>query len=447
MTQLDTIVALATPRMTSALATIRLSGSLTLDILEHIQRRRRDQIRPNHAFLSNLFEDYETKANPIDQAIVTFYKGPNSYTGEDIAEFSIHGSPYIADALMKTCIKWGARPAEKGEYSLRSFLNNKMGLLEAEGVNNLINAKSSLARTLALQAVNGKAKDQIEEIKNTLLNVISEAEYLLEDDYSEHSDYMDTLNELQESKIRPLLSYISDLERKANNAIKAYNGIRVAIVGEPNVGKSTLLNALVGEEKAIVTPIPGTTRDIVEGEVEIDGIQFHLFDTAGIRETDDAVERIGVQRAINIMNDADIILWVSPKQFDTDELGFNISNKKIIKVGSKSDLGTAIGADLEVNALDGDVEELKRSLVRQASIDEENTNNSFMSERDMSFLIKIKETIERANEALDVGGLVDAFSDDLRRAVALANEMLGKDMRSTEEDIYSTIFSKFCLGK
>lgn len=447
MTQLDTIVALATPRMTSALAIIRLSGSLTLDILEHIQRKRKEEIKPNQAFLANVYENYETKENPIDQAIITFYKGPKSYTGEDIAEFSIHGSPYIADSLVKACIKWGARPAQKGEYSLRSFLNNKMGLLEAEGVNNLINAKSTLAITLALQAVNGKAKEQIEDIKNTLLYVISEAEYLLEDDYSDHPEYMDTLKNLQKEKIEPLLKHITRLEEKANNALKAYNGIRVAIVGKPNVGKSTLLNALLSEDKAIVTPIPGTTRDIIEGDTEIGGIQFHFFDTAGIRDTDDAVEKIGVQRALDLINGSDIILFVSPSQFDVDELKLVSKNKTVIKTGSKSDLGFAIDADVETNAKDGDIEELKKKLLESVSLNEQNTNDSFMSERDLSFLIKIKEIMLKANQALDDGGLIDAFSDSLRRAVAVANEMLGKDMRSTEEDIYKTIFSRFCLGK
>ena len=210
MTELDTIVALATPRMTSALAIIRLSGSKTLSILEHIQKKKAENIIPNQSFFANIYEDISTKEKPIDQAVITFYKGPKSYTGEDTAEFSIHGSPLIADALMNACVKWGARPAQRGEYSLKAFLNNKLGLLEAEGVNNLINAKSTLARALALQAVKGKTEKQIEDIKNTLLYAISEAEYLLEDDYSDHPDYMDTLHKVQEDKIYPIIDNMTE---------------------------------------------------------------------------------------------------------------------------------------------------------------------------------------------------------------------------------------------
>lgn len=448
MTELDTIVALATPRMTSALAIIRLSGSKTLDILSHIQKKRKEAIKPNEAFFANLYEDIDTKSNPIDQAVITFYKGPKSYTGEDTAEFSIHGSPLIADALMKACIKWGARPAERGEFSLKAFLNKKLGLLEAEGVNNLINAKSTLARTLALQAVKGKARNQIDEFKNSLLYAISEAEYLLEDDYSDHPDYMDELKKVQQEKINPLLDKINLLEEKANNALRAYNGIKVTIVGKPNVGKSTLLNALVGEEKAIVTPIPGTTRDIIEGDSEIDGILFHFLDTAGIHETNDVVEKIGVERALNSIKESDIVLLVSPTSFDEEkELKEALLGKTILKVGSKADLSKAIDADIEINAKDGKIDELKKRLVELASVSLENTDSSFMSQRDLSLLIQIKELINEANRALDEGGLIDAFSDDLRRAVAVINEMLGNDMRSTEEDIYKTIFSRFCLGK
>lgn len=448
MTELDTIVALATPRMTSALAIIRLSGSKTLHILEHIQKRKAEEIKPNQAFFANLYEDIETKSTPIDQAVITFYKAPKSYTGEDTAEFSIHGSPLIADALIKACVKWGARPAQKGEFSLKAYINNKMGLIEAEGVNNLINAKSTLARTLALQSVKGKTKKQIEQIKDDLLYVISEAEYLLEDDYSDHPDYMDTLKEVQERKLIPLLNKINAFEERASNALKAYNGIKVAIVGKPNEGKSTLLNALIGEDKAIVTPIPGTTRDIIEGSVEINGILFNFFDTAGIRETYDVVEQLGVDRAKKAVENADIVLLVSSNQFDKNILnGLNLKNKHLLYIGTKSDIAPIPNADVETSAKNGEIGKLKELLSKYAAISQQNTDNSFLSERDISYLAQIKDLVINASQSLEKDGMIDAFSDNLRRAVALSNEMLGKDIRSTEEDIYKTIFSRFCLGK
>lgn len=448
MTELDTIVALATPRMTSALAIVRLSGSRTLEILGHIQSKDIQEIKPNESFFANIYEDIQKKSHPIDQAVITFYKGPKSYTGEDTAEFSIHGSPLIADALINACVKWGARPAQRGEFSLKAFLNKKLGLLEAEGVNDLINAKSTLARTLALQAVKGKTRTQIEEFKETLLYVISEAEYLLEDDYSDHPDYMDQLDKVEKEKIDPLIERITKLQEKASNALRAYSGIRVTIVGKPNVGKSTLLNALIGEEKAIVTPIPGTTRDIIEGDCEIGGIQFHFLDTAGIHETDDMVEKIGVEKALRSIKESDIVLLVSTTSFSIGKkLKKALKNKTILKVGSKADIAKAKGADLLINAKDGKIEDLRKKLLQLASVSLEKSDNSFMSQRDLSLLIQVKDLILQAGKALKEGGLIDAFSDDLRRAVAVINEMLGNDMRSTEEDIYASIFSRFCLGK
>lgn len=448
MTELDTVVALATPRMTSALAVVRLSGAKTLDILENLQSKRREDILPNTAFYANLYRDVRTKKDPIDQAVVTFFKGPKSYTGEDTAEFSLHGSPLIADALVEACVLWGARPAQRGEFSLKAFLNGKLGLLEAEGVNELIHAESTLARTLALRAVKGDAKKQIESIEETLLLAIGEAEYLLEDDYSDHSDFDGVLSKVVEEKLQPLVERIEGLEEKAKRALKAYEGIRAVLVGKPNVGKSTLLNALLGEEKAIVTPIPGTTRDLVEGDVEISGISFHLTDTAGLHQTDDAVEKIGVKKALEAIRRADLVLWLSPDRFDEKDLPKNLlSSKAVLKIGTKSDLKRAARADVWISASKGDLSNLKERLFQAVSHGFEKASDSFMTERDLSFLIRVKEAVKKGVEALRERGLVDAFSDELRKGVSLSNEMLGKDMRSTQEDVERTIFSRFCLGK
>lgn len=446
---LDTIVALATPRQISALAIVRMSGPSSLYVLSRMIKKNIDEIKPNYTFFSNVYEDKNKKETIIDQAVITFFKGPRSYTGEDTVEFSIHGSPLVADKLINACIKNGARSARKGEYSLKAYLNSKMSLLQLEGVNDFIKNTSENARKLAMNALNGETTQMFQSLKNDLLDVVAETENILEDDLTNHDDYLIQLKQLSDKKIIPILNTSKlDLE-KAKNGKKIYNGINVVIVGKPNVGKSTLLNSLIGKDKAIVTSIPGTTRDVIEGEIEIDGTLFKFKDTAGLHSTNDVIEKLGIDKTIQELKNANIILLVDDKDLTniSADLQDLIKTKQIIKVGSKKDLGNALGADIETSGLTNDIEQLKKALLDRVGITDINNETVLLSERDMGFLENFIHYIELALQSLLENGYADAFSDMLLRAINEINEILGENKGQTQEDIYSTIFSKFCMGK
>mgnify|MGYP000913807581 CR=1 FL=1 len=447
MELLDTIVALGTPRMIGALAVVRLSGPQSLEILSHLIHKDIKKIKPNEAFLANVYGDKEKEDSLIDQAVITFFKGPRSYTGEDVLEFSLHGSPAIADEVIEACIAYGARPARNGEFTMKAYLNGKMTLLQAEGVDDFIKAQSKTARDLALSSLRGESSSNVDELKNKLLDAISEAEYILEDDLSDHSDYLEEMKGVAENKAVPVLDYCNKLLLEAHNAQRLYEGVDVAIVGKPNVGKSSLLNALVGEDKAIVTSIPGTTRDIVEGEKEIAGVQFRFKDTAGIRPTEDVVERLGVERSIKAIREADIVLYVSDSSFDDKEALDLVKGKTVIKVGSKGDVKKVVGAEVMTSAKEKDLGELEKMMVKKANIASAKAQASYMSKRDMGYLANLASDIQEALKAIRVDGYVDAFSDMLRRGIDVLNDMLGVSSAQTGEDIYTTIFAHFCLGK
>ncbi len=446
---LDTVVALATPRVTGALAVVRLSGPQSLDILSHMVRKDKAGITPNEAFFATVYDGNGADGKALDQAVIVFFKGPRSYTGEDTVEFSLHGSPAVADSVCQACIHWGARAARPGEFSLKAYLNGKMTLLQAEGVDDFIRADSATARSLALAAVQGESSVNAQHLKRMLLDAVSEAEYVLEDDLSDHADYLSEMTKGATESVIPVLSYAESLLRKVQNAQRLYEGIDVAIIGRPNVGKSALLNALVGQDRAIVTPIPGTTRDIVEGEKEIEGVLFRFKDTAGLRETSDEVERLGVERSRKALAAADIVILLSDTPFAQadGELSSLLVGKKTIRVGSKGDRGMVSGAELMTAALRGNTADLEKALVAKAQIGASRADASLMSARDMGFLVTLADDIKKALAALRQDGYVDAFSDMLRRGIDAINELLGTSTSQTGEDIYTTIFARFCLGK
>lgn len=445
----DTIVALATPRQVSAIAVVRLSGPQSLSVLSHMIHRKVDTIDPNTAFFANVYRDKEKAETLLDQAVIVYFKGPRSYTGEDTVEFSLHGSPSVADAVMEACVRHGARPAQRGEFSMKAYANGKMTLLEAEAVNDFIHANSAQGRSLAMASIRGASSNYVAKIKAMLLEAIAESEYLLEDDLTDHKDYLEAMSKTADSKVIPVLEEAEKLLAYSHNGKRLYDGIEVAIVGKPNVGKSSLLNALIGQDKAIVTPIPGTTRDIVEGEREIDGVLFKFKDTAGLRETEDAVEKIGVQRSLRAIQTADVVLWVSDGSFDgLDETTLAaLKGKNVIKVGSKGDLGHAQGAEVETCAIQNQVEALTKLLANRAGIAQKRVDSYLMSQRDMAFLDDLIADLKQALTALKRDGYLDAFSDMLQRGIESCNELLGESKGQTAEDVYQTIFSKFCLGK
>ncbi len=439
----DTVCALATPPYKSALAIVRLSGPRALEIVSKITKRDASSFVPNEARFYKLFDK---KDSLIDEAVVTYYKGPKSYTGFDVVEFTPHGSMIVVDELLNALCSYGARRAERGELTAQAFYNGKMDLLKAEGINDLINSQSARAKKIANETLSGKNREDVLSLKNSLLEDIASLEYFVEDQFAdEPTDLSKELCSL-DKKLSSYINVWSSLLEKTRRTNKEYEGISVAIVGEPNAGKSTLLNALLKEDKAIVSPVPGTTRDVVEGEREIDGIRFRFLDTAGVRETEDQIENLGIKKTNQSIEKADIVLWVSDTGFEDGQIESLLSDKPVIKIATKRDLGTEIGeADILLSALEDDLSPLIKKIFSILSLDTKE-EAEFLGKREEEYLEKIVEGLKHSRESIS-SNQIDIVSDNLFSVIELINELMGEDTSRTGEDIYETLFSKFCLGK
>jgi tRNA modification GTPase len=448
----DTICALATPPYKAALATIRLSGPKTLEILSHILVKDVTTLEPNHATFVRVYQDKTEPKSEIDEVVLTYYKAPKSYTGFDSAEFSIHGSMIIADQLLEALVKYGARRAERGEFSAQAYYNGKMDLLKAEGINDLINANSTRAKTIAMATLSGKNTARPSPaLKTRLLDYLSQLEYYVEDQYTdEKDDYNEELDAIKEKMMADVADLNSTIE-KTKRCNKEYEGINVAIAGEPNVGKSTLLNALIGEDKAIVSPIPGTTRDVVEGEKEINGILFRFKDTAGLRKTNDLVEGLGIEKSYETIRKADLVLLASDNGFSDiekdDDLKKALGQKPTIKVATKRDINPKTqDCDIAICSLKDDLTPLVTLMFAKLDILHKE-ESEFLGQREEDYLIAISNDLQETIKAIDETHQIDIVSDRLRVALARINDLMGNQVTKTMEDIYQTLFSKFCLGK
>lgn len=446
----DTIAALSTPPYKSALAIVRLSGPKAEEILLHLIKKKKENLIPNQSFFARLYKD-EEHTQLIDEAMVTFYRAPKSYTGFDSVDFCLHGSMFIVDELLDTLVKYGARRAQRGEFSAQAYYNQKMDLLKAEGINDLINANSKRAKEIATSTLSGKNSLITRDLKISLLDIIAELEYYVEDQYSDEKDDYDDELEKENSKLKEKIAFLDKTIQKTEAANREYRGVIVTIAGEPNVGKSTLLNALVESDKAIVSPVPGTTRDVVEGQKEIKGVLFTFKDTAGIRKTDDLVENLGIERSYKTIKEADIVLLTSDSGFaaidNNQELQSLLKDKPTIKVATKKDLGRLNeDSDIYLSALQDDLTPLIELIFDKLNLSDREEAD-FLGEREEDYLKRINNALKEASFAIDETKMIDIVSDKIRNAVSLINEMAGEDTNKTMEDIYETLFSKFCLGK
>lgn len=447
----DTICALATPPYKSALALIRLSGPKSIDVISNMIKMNAKTLIPNHSYFVHLYKDKKDKESLIDEAVMTFYKGPKSYTGFDTVEFSIHGNMIIVNELLDALVKNGARRADRGEFSAQAFYNGKMDLLKSQGINDLINANSKRAKEIASKTLSGKNTEDMTNLKNKLLDYISQLEYFVEDQYSdEKDDYDDELENVKQN----LLIDISDLDKtieKTKRCNRQYQGINVVIAGEPNAGKSSLLNAIIKEDKAIVSPIAGTTRDVVEGEKEIDGILFKFKDTAGLRKSNDLIENLGIEKSYEMMRKADIILLASDTGFEeiksNQELLEIISNKPLIKIATKKDINKCtLGSDIAICSFNDDLSPLYEMMKDKLDINQKE-DSAFLGQREEDFLVLISSQLKEAVNAIDETHQIDIASDNIRVAITSINDLMGNTVTQTMEDIYQTLFSNFCLGK
>ena len=453
----DTIVALATPSGAGAIAIIRLSGKDAITIASQVFNSIRDKDlskqKSHTVHLGNIVDG----SRIIDEVLATVFKNPNSYTGENVVEFSCHGSAYIQQEIIQLLLRKGCRMATAGEFTLQAFLNGKMDLSQAEAVADLIASDSKASHQLAIQQMRGGFSTEIEELRIELLNFASLIE--LELDFSEEDVEFANREEFQKliKKITALLKKLID-SFATGNVLK--NGIPVAIVGRPNSGKSTLLNALLNEERAIVSTIAGTTRDTIEDEITIGGIRFRFIDTAGLRETTDEIEKIGVERALEKLEKSSIYIYLfDSAEMDVAEVkkeldSFTTNSKQLI-VANKIDKASAeqlaaiTNSDLpflSISAKNKDsLDLLTNSLLDIAGIEALDSNQLMVTNsRHYDVLIKSLEEISKVQEGIDNNLTGDLLAIDLRQALYFLGEITGQ---VSNDDLLGNIFANFCIGK
>ena len=439
----ETIVALATAPLKSALSIVRLSGDDCFFVVNKIFSKDLTKYTKNSIIHGQIIDGTET----VDDVVLLLYIAPHSFTGENSVEIISHGSPIIFNKIIDLCIKSGARLATGGEFSSRAYFHGKMNLMEAESINDLINAESEESKKISMMALEGKTSLLIEPIKTKLGDLLSNIEVNI--DYPEYLDIEEANNEKIVEFCRDILKYIDELIKNGNKGNIIKDGIKVAIVGKPNVGKSSILNALLNEEKAIVTSIKGTTRDIVEGKINLNGVIINLFDTAGIRESSDVVEEIGIKKSIEKLNDSDIVLCVfDSANFDNEdkEILELVKNKKHIIVYNKSDLIKEKVADnLYISALNKDIEPLKNKILEILDLKKENYENpSIANVRELGLLKNIKEILKNVLRDTENDVPIDIINSEIKEAYLKTLSITGEDF---DFDISKEIFSRFCVGK
>ena len=443
VTNRDIIIALATPPFKSALSLIRCSGDGIFELVNSVFSKEIGSINEKEMLYGKIIENGQT----IDEVMLFLYPKNSSVTGEDVVEITCHGSMLIANEIISLLISKGARYATKGEFTARSFFNGKTDLIKAEAVNDLINATTKEAKNITLMALSGESSNLIKPLKKEIADLLSLIEVNI--DYPEYTD----LEEANEDKIVSAVTRIQEevlnilTQGKAAKVIK--EGVNVAIVGRPNAGKSSLLNALLDEDKAIVTDIPGTTRDIVEGDVSIGGVVYHLLDTAGIRESGETIEEIGIKKSKEAIDKADIVIVVvdgSKGITAEDKETIDLADKeKTIIVMNKSDIAENSSDFVKISAKNKDISELIEKMKEMLSLEEKNfTTPSLSNERQITLLKKIDGLLSDAKRDSLYGAPIDLVSASLLSAYRCCEELLGENKSL---DLTDEIFSRFCVGK
>lgn len=437
----DTIVAEATAPFESALSIVRLSGTKTNEILERLTKKSIDQFKPRMTYNRNI---YTIDHKKIDNAVIVYFEKGKSFTGEESAEFYVHGSRIIVNELIDTIITLGARRAEGGEFTAKAYYNGRMSLVEAEAINEIIKAKTTKGKDLALKTLSGENREKIENIRTELLDIMARIE--VDIDYPEYDDEEAIFEKLKIDL--PIISQkVKSLCADSKSALYYLTGIKVALVGRPNVGKSTILNSLLGYDKAIVTNIPGTTRDVVEGEKNINGVLYKFFDTAGIRDNPDPIEKIGIEKSHDTIKDADIILYIYDK-FDVEEykdILIESNDKPVVKVQNKNDINSVDKEnDISISATSKKVNVIYEIINKRLDI-RETVEGGFASKRDLDLLDSFSKQLSEAVFNIEEGMTIDVIETMLLNSTHKLDELLGNNQ--TMEDLYSTVFAKFCVGK
>lgn len=445
----DTIVAISTGASSGAVSIVRLSGKNAISIADKIFASVNNS-KPSSFVPRMLMLGTISTESFNEQALCVVFKGPKSYTGEDLVEFQCHGGTQIANGIMRECIKLGARPATNGEFTKRAFLNGKMSLSSAEGMMDMINAESDAEIRAGFNLLNGTLSKLAFSSQKELTDIMSEIEVSF--DYPE-----ETIEFITKAKVKERLKILNDNISKVLSTCEVgkiiKSGINVLILGRPNVGKSSLLNYLLNRERAIVTDVAGTTRDTIEDSFMLDNIKINLIDTAGIHETDDVVEKIGVDKAKSLISQADIVLFLvdSNREISDEDMQIYelIKDKNHIVLKTKSDLTNkntkSFENEISISTVSSDgFDKLKTKILEITNISNFSSDSLIITnERHKNALIRASESISRALENINEDTL-DLVSIDIKQAYIDFGEITGS---TTSEEIIDAIFSKFCLGK
>jgi tRNA modification GTPase len=446
----DTIVALATPPGIGAIGVIRLSGNRSIEIADALFAAKDLSAQPSHSLHVGLLKDGDQL---LDEVVVSLYRAPRSYTGEEVVEISCHGSPHVQERILEACISKGARMARAGEFTQRAFLNGKMDLTQAEAVADLIASHSEVSRKSALHTMRGGFAHELKSLRDQLLGFSALME--LELDFSQE--------DVEFADRKKFYVLIEDAQKLTDQLIDSFrfgnvirNGVQVAIVGKPNAGKSTLLNVLLNEQRAIVSDVAGTTRDTIEEVVTLEGIQFRLIDTAGIRaHTEDQIEYMGIEKSREKIAQADIVLQILDAADDELEADLPVEGKKLLRVMNKTDLYTAgelaekfpaSGSLILISAKRaGGIDALKRRLVQFVLEGKTEMEGTIVTNvRHYDALTQVRAALADLHSGLESGLPGDLLSLDIRRSLHYLGEITGE---ITNEEQLSWIFGKFCIGK
>ena len=456
----ETIAAIATAMTNSGIGIVRVSGPEAFSIIQKIYQGKKKKdfsSIPTHTIhYGDIVDGEET----IDEVLVMVMRGPQSFTGEDTIEINCHGGVFVVNKILDTVIRNGARPAEPGEFTKRAFLNGKIDLSQAEAVIDVIQSKNDYALKSSVSQLKGSVQKKIQEIRAEILYHTAFIETALDD--PEHIS-VDGYSDQLKITVNNLLKQLDELLQSANHGRIMKEGIQTVIVGKPNAGKSSLLNVLVGSDRAIVTDIAGTTRDILEESIQLHGISLNVVDTAGIRNTEDVVEKIGVEKAKAHASEADLVIYVVDASRELDENDFDImqmiQNKKAVILLNKSDLKTVVTKDMLLSHLQEEKPMIEISAKEERGIQElEATLKNMFFEGEISFNDEIfitnmrqkaalqdaYDSLMRVNESIENDMPEDFYSIDLLDAYESLGSITGDTIG---EDLVNEIFSKFCMGK
>ncbi len=446
----DTIAAIATSLGVGAISIIRVSGSESIKIVNSIFKGKDLTSQLTHTITyGHIVEDGKI----IDEVLVSIMRAPKSFTTEDTVEINCHGGISTTNKVLELLLNNGCRLAEPGEFTKRAFLNGRIDLIEAEGVMDLINSKTEKARNLAINQLSGTSSELIKELRKEIVEILANIEVNI--DYPEYDDIAVLSTQIIKPQITKIIKKLKEIINHSENTKIIKEGIDVLILGRPNVGKSSLLNRLLEEDKAIVTDIEGTTRDIVEGKINLDGIILNIIDTAGIRQTEDVVEKIGVEKSLSLIDKADLVLFLLNNNEDITledkKIIEQLKNKNHIIVINKCDLNKKLNLNdddcVYISAKENiGIDDLKNKIKELYNLEKIETEDlSYLSSaRSISLLKQAMQSLKSADKGIDDNYPIDMVEIDIKDSWNILGEIIGE---TYEEELIDQLFSQFCLGK